>query len=107
VGRTVSAAPGPCVQIVRVADCPSVERVRQTVSLSLARAGCEVSVEELEGDYPSPTVLVDGVDVVTGEPPARHCACRLDLPTEAQVVAALRAAQLRRVPTSGGTTDVG
>ena len=32
---------------------------------------------------------VSKFDVVTGQPIASHCACRLDRPTEEQVVAAL------------------
>lgn len=85
----MSRAPGPRVQLLHVPDCPLVEEVRGTLRQALARAGGEVRIEELEGDYPSPTLLVDGIDVVTGQPVARYRACRLDLPTEDQVVAAL------------------
>jgi hypothetical protein len=53
-----------------------------------AASGVEVELEELVGDYPSPTVLVDGRDV-TGRPPAEVASCRLDLPTERQIREAL------------------
>ena len=72
-----------------------VRGLREIVLRSLARAGCGARIEELQGDYPSPTLLIDGIDVVSGGPVDPHPACRLDVPTEDQVVAALRAAQLR------------
>jgi hypothetical protein len=48
-------------------------------------------VTERVGDFPSPTVLVDGTDVM-GQPPRSGASCRLDVPTEDRVLAALRAA---------------
>jgi len=78
-----------CVQILQVPDCPLVGRVRETVRQALASTGVPVVIEELTGDYPSPTVLVDGVDV-TGRPAGSGGACRLDLPTEQQIVTALQ-----------------
>ena len=41
------------------------------------------------GDYPSPTVLVNGDDVM-GQPSTSGPTCRLDVPTEDRVMAALR-----------------
>jgi hypothetical protein len=78
------------IQILYVAGCPLVAGVRETVRRSLARAGVRAVVEERVGDYPSPTLLIDGRDV-TGRPQRREArgACRLDLPTERQVLAAL------------------
>jgi hypothetical protein len=55
--------------------CPHVDGTRRL----LERLG--VRFVEVEADYPSPSVLVDGVDVM-GDPGARVRACRLDLPTE-------------------------
>lgn len=100
------AMPGPRVQILHVAGCPLVAGLREVVRRGLARAECGARIEELEGDYPSPTLLIDGIDVVTGRPADTHTACRLDVPTEDQVVAALRAALLRRSPTTT-RTEVG
>ncbi len=79
------------VQILHVEGCPNVVRAREVVRRALAEAGLSgsVRVEEMVGDFASPTVLVDGEDV-TGQTPAMHGSCRLDLPTEAQVTAALR-----------------
>jgi hypothetical protein len=78
------------VQLLHVPDCPLVERVRRTLQLSLARSGVVTMIEELEGLYASPTVLIDGIDV-TGRPvaPEGLASCRLDLPTEEQVSTAL------------------
>jgi hypothetical protein len=73
----------------RTARTPTLPDVLQR---SLWQLGLDVAVQEKVGDFPSPTILVDGVDVMTGATgvPAMY-ACRLDLPTETAVVAALRA----------------
>jgi hypothetical protein len=80
------------VELLHVPDCPLVDRVRDTLHDCLALANRPVQVSELEGDYPSPTLLIDGIDVVTGEPPRREPCCRFDLPTRDQILAALHAA---------------
>ena len=56
----------------------------------LAQTHMDIVVEELVGDYDSPTLLVNSVDA-TGHPraPEGHMSCRLDLPSE-QILAALR-----------------
>lgn len=107
MGATMSNTSAPRMQILHVADCPLVDGLREIARRGLASVECGARIEEMEGDYPSPTLLIDGIDVVTGRPVARHAACRLDVPTEEQVVAALRAAHLRHVRTSDGTPDVG
>jgi hypothetical protein len=60
-------------------------------------------VEELVGDYTSPTLLVNGFDV-TGHPrpPGGQTACRADLPTEEQILAALRGLS---APSHGSATQ--
>ncbi|KAG4415548.1 hypothetical protein IFR04_011312 [Cadophora malorum] len=79
------------VQLLCVPDCPLVESVRSTLKKSLARVPVDHIVEVLVGDYSSPTILVNGFDV-TGCPraPEGQMSCRLDLPTEEQIIAALR-----------------
>lgn len=77
------------MQIRRVPDCPNVEEVRELVHRAAAAAGARVELDELVGEYPSPSVLVDGLDV-TGAALGEGAICRLDLPTEGQIVAALR-----------------
>jgi hypothetical protein len=76
------------VQLLHVPDCPLVDQVRAVLYNSLAKLGMQVTVEELEGPCPSPTLLISGRDV-TGRKPVAEVCCRLDLPTEDQVIAAL------------------
>ncbi len=85
----------PCVRLLSVPDCPLVDRVRAALHLALAQSGIVAAVEECVGAYPSPTVLVDGRDVVTGQPPAPQACCRFDLPTAQQIAAALSEARSR------------
>jgi hypothetical protein len=62
------------------------------VEIALASIGATAVIEEVEGPYPSPTVLIEGVDV-TGRSLGAGPACRLDLPTREQIVSAVLAAQ--------------
>jgi len=79
------------IQILQIPGCPNAARARDTVLRALTEAGIEAVPEDVVGDYPSPTVLIDGRDVIG--PSARvGSVCRLDLPTEQQVLAALRRA---------------
>jgi hypothetical protein len=57
------------------------------------------TVEEIEGPYPSPTLLINGADV-SGRRAEVAPSCRLDVPGAGQILAAL---QIRdRVPDEGG-----
>lgn len=80
------------VELLHVPDCPLVDRVRDMLRACLPMAPRPVQVTEREGDYPSPTLLVGGMDVVTGAPPRREPCCRFDLPTPDQILTALHAA---------------
>lgn len=82
--------PAHRVELRWVAHCPNVDRVRHTLYDVLAELEIGVDVEERVGDYASPTVVVDGLDVVTRMLPQLGAACRLDLPTHAQLMDALR-----------------
>lgn len=84
----MSAAAGLRVQILHVPDCPLLGQARAAVERALHRSGLRAVVEEIEGPYPSPSVLVNGTDV-TGAQPTGAAACRLDPPSEAQILAAL------------------
>jgi hypothetical protein len=80
------------VELLVTPGCPHASAARTVVTDCLNRLGLSVPVRERVGDYPSPTVLVDGVDVMTGTPGVAPVpACRLDLPTAPRVLAALRA----------------
>lgn len=85
----------PQVELRWVSHCPNVERVRRELLAVLAELDLTLDVEERVGAYPSPTVLIDGLDVVTHETPQPGPSCRLDLPTHDQLVAALRTADPR------------
>ncbi len=80
------------IELRYVPDCPLVGQVRATLRSALARAETVANVEERAGDYPSPTLVINGRDV-TGHPLETHGCCRLDLPTESQILDALQPPQ--------------
>jgi hypothetical protein len=78
------------VELLWAPDCPNAPAARAVLAECIDRLGLDIAVRERVGDYPSPTILVDGVDVMTdqrGAPPVP--ACRLDVPTAARLLAAL------------------
>jgi len=77
------------VQLLHIPDCPRVDAVRDMLRRSLAKTGARVTFEDVEGPYPSPTLLIDCTDV-TGYQPESGPSRRLDLPTEDAILAALR-----------------
>jgi hypothetical protein len=83
------------VRVLHVPDCPLVPRVREILRDCIAQVPGAVVVDEVEGAYPSPTVVIDGLDVVTGQAPRTETSCRLVLPTPAQILTALRNAAPR------------
>lgn len=79
------------VELLLAPDCPNAAAARALVAASLDRLGLAVPVHERVGEFPSPTVLVDGVDVMTGRTGTpRVRACRLDLPTTSRLLAVLQ-----------------
>ena len=79
------------VELLLGPQCPNAPAARSVLATCLRQLGLDMQVCERVGDYPSPTILVNGVDVMTGQrgaPPGP--ACRLDVPTAARVVAALQ-----------------
>jgi hypothetical protein len=81
---------GPArIQILRLPDCPQAGRLRSLVEWCLARSGVNATVEEVVGPHPSPTLLINGADV-TGRRAGFAPSCRLDVPGEGQILAALR-----------------
>ena len=79
------------VQLLHVPGCSNVESARRLLRSTLSELGFNDPVEEEEGDYPSPTILIDGADVM-GRPAGAGASCRLDLPTRERLVAALQSA---------------
>lgn len=78
------------VRLLVVPGCPFAAQVRATLRECLREDSTPAVVEDVEGPYPSPTLLVDGVDVVTGRAPDDSACCRLDLPTRTDILNALR-----------------
>ncbi len=79
------------VELLLVPDCPNAAAAKSALTEALYELQLTVPVVEQVGDFPSPTVLVDGVDVMndrSGVPRMR--ACRLDVPTVPKLLAALR-----------------
>jgi hypothetical protein len=74
--------------------CANAEPARRLLRRCLAELGIRARVDERIGDFPSPSVVVDGRDVI-GRTALTGAACRLDVPTRERVLAALRAAQGR------------
>lgn len=83
------------VELLLAPDCPHADAARLVVSRSTNQLGLKVSVAERVGDYPSPTVLVNGRDVMTGSVGVQSIqACRLDVPTISRMLDAMRKALL-------------
>jgi hypothetical protein len=94
------------VELRAVPDCPNLDATRSLLRACLSEAGLPVAVVERIGDYPSPSVLIDGKDV-TGADPDGPAACVLRPPTADQIRAALRAAVgAKRDPAVDGQTTV-
>lgn len=77
------------VEVLYSSGCANVQATRRLVRRCVALLGLEIDVLEREGDHPSPTVLVNGRDVMGDQPPSGG-ACRLDVPTEERILEALR-----------------
>jgi len=81
--------------------CPNADAARRLVSACLVDLGIEVPIIEVVGQYASPTVLVDGLDVM--RPEGTHLCdnvCRLDVPVPQRVLARLRASANPSTPRS-------
>jgi hypothetical protein len=88
------------VELLVAPECPHAPAARALLASCLDRLGLAMRVRERIGDYPSPTILVDGIDVMTGlSGVPRMWACRLNVPTASRVLVALRD---RATPPSDG-----
>lgn len=77
------------VTVLHVSDCPLVTELVALIQECLDQTGDARTVETEVGDYPSPTLVVDGIDVATGLEVHQGAYCRLDLPSREQILAAL------------------
>jgi hypothetical protein len=79
------------IELLSVPGCPNAAAARATVADCLVALGIDAPIIERIGHYASPTVLIDGVDVMRGGSGAPvGDACRLDLPTPQRILDALR-----------------
>lgn len=86
------------IELLTSPGCPNADTARALINDCLAALGIHASVVDRVGRYPSPTVLIDGVDVMRPEGGAPiGDACRLDLPTRQRVLDALRAKAPRQI----------
>src|SRR5258707_7665812 len=86
------------VELVYFTGCPNVAPMRQLLHRCLEQLGLRCEIIEVDTDTPtasdayrrmgSPTVLVDGKDVLGGDLGGAE-SCRLQLPTEAELMVAL------------------
>jgi hypothetical protein len=78
------------VELLHHPGCRSAPAIHRLVQDCLAALGTPTRVHVRVGAYPSPTVLIDGTDVMDPSrgTPAGHT-CRLDVPTRERLLAAL------------------
>lgn len=78
------------VELFSHPGCPLIAATRVLVHECLPDLGLDAIVVERVGDYPSPTVAVDGDDVLGGPAPLDGVAsCRLTAPGRGQLITAL------------------
>ena len=98
----LDAPPGELrMSILHVPDCPLIGPVRETLEVALESVGAKAVIEEIQGEYPSPTLLIDGVEVA-GYPLGSDPACRINLPTIEEIATAVSAALVRRTNQAHG-----
>lgn len=85
--------PAVRIELLSHAGCPNVAAARDVLSECLGSIGLDVAVIERVGAYPSPSILINGVDVMRGGVLAEGRSCRLDVPTREVVAVALRRAR--------------
>ena len=80
------------VELLHYEGCPLAPAAHRLARQCLIAIGIPDPVLVRVGDYPSPTVLVNGTDVMRpGTGLSRGSACRIDVPTRERMLAALKA----------------
>ncbi len=77
------------VELHYFTGCPHASSARALLVRCLAQLELDTPIIAVDGDHPSPTILVDGRDVM-GTPTSQQRSCRLDVPTESAALGALR-----------------
>lgn len=78
------------VELLHTPDCPNLDAARSLLESCLSELGLALTVIDREGEFPSPTILVNGSDVM-GQTLANNAGCRLDLPTRTRILQAFQA----------------
>jgi hypothetical protein len=81
------------IELLHVPDCRHADGARRLVVECLGELGLEnMAIDDREGgDFPSPTILINGRDVM-GASAVSAAACRLDVPMRERALTALRRA---------------
>jgi hypothetical protein len=81
---------GVRIELLTSPGCPNAAAAKEVITTTLTVLRVDASIIDRVGPYPSPTVLIDGVDVMRPESGAPEGElCRLDLPTPQRVFDAL------------------
>lgn len=77
------------IEFLSHSGCPNAAAAREVLSECLSALDIHAPVTDRVGDFPSPSILINGIDAM--RPGARLAgrSCRLDLPTPEVVLAAL------------------
>ena len=80
------------IELLTSPGCPHAQTTRSILADCLSSLGIDEPIIDRVGRYPSPTVLIDGVDVMCPATAQARMgdACRLDLPTPQHILDALR-----------------
>lgn len=70
--------------------CPNAVASYRLLARCVAEVVPGAAVIERVGAFASPTVLVNGIDVMRPDQPLSEACCRLDLPSRAAIITALR-----------------
>jgi hypothetical protein len=81
------------IELLSVPECPHVDATRDLLDSCLDELGLDVAVTERVGTFPSPTILINGVDVMKN-PGIAGAMCRLDVPNRDRLIEALRGAEV-------------
>lgn len=78
------------VELLHTPECANLDAARALLESCISELGLAITVIDREGDYPSPTILVNGTDVM-GRSLSDSPTCRLDVPTRERILEALQA----------------
>ncbi|OBH16626.1 hypothetical protein [Mycolicibacter sinensis] len=78
------------IELLSSPGCPNLAAARELLADCLVVLGIDTAIVERVGPFPSPSILIDGTDVMRPNRPPAGDFCRLDLPNRDVLLAALR-----------------